>query len=387
MRVLIAPMAAMAETSGPFSRAAALGMGLLTSGHEVAFCAAEEINYKEVQGIHNYKAPIPPLLGLPMPMAKKMLIVAQKTGVQQKKKVNSFEQVLLFAGVLNKKHFEEDVACIRTAIREYKPDVVYAEFRIAAIVAAKLEGVRVASGYSYPVQASFASAPKLSKKVRAYVRELGLPHTESVLEIFEWADIKIIPSSYGLEPIKGENTVFTGPFYQLHETQKAERNNRIIAYMGMGSISPQTVVKELTEAFLGTGYEVYIASAQLAPYKEGNITVDKRFDFSQLMPGAAVYINHGGQNSIMNGLTYGVPQIICPGNVFERIYNAESIANLHAGVVIVADCFKAENIFTTVQELEADGQVRENAFQGGRTLLQLGGVHKAIEALEELVNK
>lgn len=47
MKVLMAPMAAMAETSGPFSRAAALCNELIEKKHEVAFCAAEDINYKK----------------------------------------------------------------------------------------------------------------------------------------------------------------------------------------------------------------------------------------------------------------------------------------------------------------------------------------------------
>ncbi|WP_368489687.1 hypothetical protein [Clostridium sp. BJN0013] len=36
-----------------------------------------------------------------------------------------------------------------------------------------------------------------------------------------------------------------------------------------------------------------------------HINIDKRFDFSKLMPEAIAYINHGGQNSIMTGLMYG----------------------------------------------------------------------------------
>ena len=51
------------------------------------------------------------------------------------------------------------------------------------------------------------------------------------------------------------------------------------------------------------------------------------------MPQALVYLNHGGQNSVMTGLIYGVPQIIFPGNIFERQYNAASIEQLKAGLV------------------------------------------------------
>lgn len=58
MRILIAPMAAMAETSGPFSRAVALCNKLIERNHEVAFCAAEDVNYKNIENIKNYYAPI-----------------------------------------------------------------------------------------------------------------------------------------------------------------------------------------------------------------------------------------------------------------------------------------------------------------------------------------
>jgi len=36
----------------------------------------------------------------------------------------------------------------------------------------------------------------------------------------------------------------------------------------------------------------------------------------------------------MTGLIYGVPQIICPGNVFERKYNESSIVKLNAGKML-----------------------------------------------------
>ena len=64
MRILIAPMAAMAETSGPFSRAVALCHKLIEREHEVAFCAAKDVK--------NYYAPIPSPLGMPMFIGKRM---------------------------------------------------------------------------------------------------------------------------------------------------------------------------------------------------------------------------------------------------------------------------------------------------------------------------
>lgn len=385
MRILIAPMAAMAETSGPFSRAVGICNKLLERDHEVAFCAAKDVNYKTIENIKNYYAPIPSPFGMPMFLGKRMLKIGQLIGVQQKKKVNSYEQVLQFVGAITYKHFSEDVFYIRKAIRDFKPDIVYAEFRIAAIVASKLENIKVVTGFSYPVQKSFACNPEYSTGVRRFIEENKLPLIDSVLDIFNWADLKIVPSSYEIEPINDENLVFTGPFFVPNIKFTEHNKNKIIAYMGTGTISPKKVIYNLTKAFNQTNFKVYIATEQVKPYKKNNITVNKRFDFSELMPEAITYINHGGQNSIMTGLIYGVPQIVCPGNVFERRYNASSIANLGAGISLEANDFNAETIMKIVNDFKRKPAYVDNSKKIGTKLLKLGGVNKAVQAIEDLI--
>ncbi|MBE6088349.1 MAG: UDP-glucoronosyl and UDP-glucosyl transferase [Clostridium beijerinckii] len=385
MKILIAPMAAMAETSGPFSRAAALCNKLIERKHEVAFCAAEDINYKKIENVKNYYAPIPSPFGMPMSLGKGMFKIGQLLGIQQKKKVNSYEQVLHFVGAITYKHFSEDVSCIRKAILDFKPDVVYAEFRIAAIVASKLENIKVVTGFSYPASKSFASNPEYSTGVKRFIQENKLPPIESALDIFNWADLKIVPSSYELEPINDENLVFTGPFFVPNFKPEDHNKNKIIAYMGNGTILPKKVIYTLTQAFEQTNFQIYIATEQVKPYKKNNINVDKRFDFSKLMPESIAYINHGGQNSIMTGLIYGVPQIVCPGNVFERKYNAASISNLKAGVSLETNIFNAETIKKIVNEFSTNNIYADNSKKAGEKLLNLGGTGKAVQAIENII--
>lgn len=385
MRVLIAPMAAMAETSGPFSRAAALCNKLIERKHEVAFCAAEDVNYKKIENVKNYYAPIPSPFGMPLFIGKRMLKIGQLFGIQQKKKVNSFEQVLNFVGAITYRHFSEDVSCIRKAIRDFKPDVVYAEFRISAIVASKFENIKVVTGFSYPASKSFASNPEYSTGVKRFIQENKLPPIESALDIFNWADLKIVPSSYELEPINDENVVFTGPFFVPNIKSEDHNKNKIIAYMGNGTISPNEVIYTLTQAFEQTNFQIYIATEQVEPYRKNNITVDKRFDFSKLMPEAIAYINHGGQNSIMTGLIYGIPQIVCPGNVFERRYNAASIANLKSGIILETNDFNSEKIKNIINEFNINNTYANNSKKAGEKLLSLGGASKAVQAIENII--
>lgn len=379
MRVLITPMSAIVETKGPFSRTVLLANEFIKRGHEVALCAAEDPNYHSIENIKNYYAPIPSMLGISKLADKSVLKKSEE------KTMNSFEEVLNFIGAINEEFFAKDVYYIRKAIQEFNPDVIYSEFRIAAIVAAKLEHIKVATGFSFTVRKSYACNPEYSGGVNKYLEENNLNKVESVLEIFDWTDLKIVPSSYEIEPIDGKNVVFVGPLSSPNTITIKEEKNKVVAYMGNGTISPMKLIDELTKAFENSKYQVYIATEQVEPYKKNNINVNKRFDFNKLMPEAIVYINHGGQNSIMTGLIYGVPQIIYPGKVFERKYNASSIVKLNAGKMLEVNDFDYKIIKGIVDEFNENSTYESNSKKAGEMLLNLGGVTKAIQAIEGLV--
>ena len=133
MKVLLAPMGAMAETSGPFSRVAALSNKLLEQEHQVALCAALDVNYHKIDKVKNYDCPIPSPFGLPLAIGKRMFGLAQRLGIQRKKKVHSFEQVLFFTGAIQRKLFEKDVFAIRQAIRDFQPVAPRGEDRIMCL--------------------------------------------------------------------------------------------------------------------------------------------------------------------------------------------------------------------------------------------------------------
>jgi len=384
MNILIAPMAAAAPTAGPFSRAKAIALEAKKRGHNIAFCAAEEMNYKAVEGIKNYYCPIPKLFGkVPFSIAKRILPIIQKLKLQEKKEVKSFEQVLFISGAITGNFFAKDVSWIRKAIQNFKPDVVFAEFRPAAIVAAKLENIKVVTDYSFPTQKEYASSPEYSKNVKAFLKNNNLPKIESVLDIFNWADEKIVVSSPNLEPLKQENIHFVGPLFSFDKTNVEKGMNNIIFYMGSGTISAIKTIELAEKAFKDTEYQVYIASSiKNKKSKYENIHIQTRFDFSKLMPNCVAFINHGGQNSIMTGLVYAVPQIIFPGKVFERKYNASSIEKIKAGFYFNEDDFNVGKIISSINKFESDSSFKSNSEKVGNDLLKLGGVSKLVDILE-----
>lgn len=389
MKVLISSMAAMAETAGPSGRARLLVNHFKDAGFELATCMAEDVNYKPIDGVKNYHLEVPMPLGLPKAIATKTFPIAQKLGITEKKNVESFEDVLHFTGNIDYDYLVKSVQDIRDAINDFNPDIVYSEFNISAIIASKLEDKPLYATVSYPTQSEYSSNHKYAKGVKKFLSENGLPEVYSTLDLFKWADESFVPSIYELEPFEKDNLTFCGTWKtidleSIDEDEDNDSNNKnlILVYMGNGTISPKKMLKEIKDAFIATKYEVYIASMALEKEDFENIHIDKRWDFSKLLNDAVLFLNHGGQNSVIDGLIYGVPQLICPGRVFERIYNAGSVEKLGAGHLLELDEFKSEMIKTESEKLMDDSNYRESAVLIGDKLKSLNGMDCIVDCMK-----
>ena len=375
MKILIAPMAAMAETSGPSSRCRLLAEGFRREGFDVATCMAKDVNYKLIDGIPNYHLEVPMPLGLPKIIATRAFPVAQKTGLVSRKTVKSFDQVLHLTGNLDYRYLKASVSSLRTAMQEYKPDIVYSEFNLSAFIAAKKEGITLYTTVSYPTQYEYSHQKGFEKGMNRLLEELDLPRFPSPLCLFDWADKSFCMSIRELEPFKKPDIVYCGTLKKVSEINESSgRKNKIVIYMGNGTVSAKETMKVAEEAYKNSGYEVYIASGYLKEGTYGNVHVAQRWNFDQLLKEAVLFINHGGQNSIVDGLLYGVPQIIVPGKVFERKYNAQCILSNKAGEVLMQREFNADRLRNLTDSIMNQSELPENAASLGRKLLEAGGL-------------
>lgn len=384
MRVLLSSMSAMAETAGPSGRVRLLVEHFKEAGIELATCMAEDVNYKPIDGVKNYYLEVPMPLGLPKAIASRTFPMAQKLGIIERKNVDSFDDVLHFTGNIDYNYLVKSVEDIRKAIADFNPDIVYSEFNISAIIASKLENKQLYATVSYPTQTEYASNPKYAKGLKKFLNENDLPEIYSALDLFKWADESFVPSIHELEPFDRDNVTFCGAWKDLNlngDDYSDDEKNVILVYMGNGTISPNKMLKEVKDAFIDSKYEVYIASLGLEKEDYNNIHVDKRWDFSKLLKNAVLFINHGGQNSIMDGLIYGVPQLICPGRVFERIYNGKSVENANAGIVLGIDEFKSEIIKYESERLTDEISFRENSRLIGDKLKSQNGIDCILDTI------
>lgn len=382
MRVLIIPMSAMAETAGSFSRTILLTDALKEANIDTAVCFAKDVNYKPINHVKCYFLSVPMPLGLPKIIATHTFPMARKLGITNRKSVNSFDEVLHLTGNTDYKYLKNNVSDIRNAIQDFNPNVIYSEFNISAIIAGKIEKKKIFITASFPTQYTYANTPRYACGLNRLLKEYGFAPVKSCLDLFSWADKKFVPSCYELEPFQNKNVIFCGTWKRISPAISKNRN-KILVYMGNGTISQKKMVREISAAFRNVGFSVYIAGKGLQKRCFDNIQTAPYFDFNQLLPQSVLYINHGGQNSVIDGLIYGVPQLICAGKVFERRYNAGSIVKIGAGLEIPYKAFTGRNIKAAADKIISENKYRENALKIGNVLLSQGGTENIIHSLEK----
>ena len=329
-------MVARSRMGGPWSRAQRVARAFRDGGHEVALAWGDDGNCADPIA-PTLEIPVPSPLGLPEVIARHTFPLASRLGLMGRKPVHSFEEVLWLTGALDERYTRAAVDTLRAHMRAARPDVVYSEFSLAAVIAARAEGIPCVGSASQPTTAAYASNPRKSAGIRRLLREMGKPAPASSLTIFEGMRRRFIPSCPTLEPRPGERAVYCG-FLDEPPAQPGKNRACALVYLGAGSVPAGVAVRAGRELAEALGCDVYVAGIPEAAQVSGGHTVTcaPRFDFSELLPRARVFVHHGGQNSMMDALSYAVPQVIVPGRVFERQFNAEAVESARCGLTVHA---------------------------------------------------
>lgn len=214
---------------------------------------------------------------------------------------------------------------------------------------------------------------------------MDMPAPASSLTILEGMKRRFIPSSPSLEPEARERAIYCGFLGEVPQldARSADRDCAVV-YLGSGSVPAGIAVRvgrQLSSAF---GCDVYVAAVPEAAYAAAGREVHcaPRLNFAELLPHARVMVHHGGQNSMMDALAYAVPQVVVPGRVFERQFNAEAVERTRCGLSVRAP--KPALIAEAALRL-----VNEVALSGGLTKLRdelsaLGGTERIVREVEEI---
>lgn len=377
-------MVARSRMGGPWSRAQRVARAFQDGGHEVTLAWGDDGNCADPVA-PTLEIPVPSPLGLPEAIARHTFPLASRLGLMGRKPVHSFEEVLWLTGALDERYSRAAVDTLRAHMRTVRPDVVYSEFSLAAVIAARAEGIPCVGSASQPTTAAYASNPRKSAGIRRLLREMGMPAPASSLTIFEGMRRRFIPSCPTLEPRPGERAVTCG-FLDEPPALPATPRDCALVYLGAGSVPVGVAVRAGRELAEALGCDVYVAGVPEAIHASGGYAVAcaPRFDVAELLPRAQVFVHHGGQNSMMDALSYEVPQVIVPGRVFERQFNAEAVENARCGLTVHAP--KPALIARAAHRL-VDEPALASGIRGLRKeLTSLGGAARIVREVETLVS-
>lgn len=381
MRVLVTPLMAMVESAGPATRARTLASAMASIGWETTLCVPEGFTGIVPTGVSAQPILTPSPLGMPRTIGRKMFPLAQRLGLNRRVRITCFDDVLRLTGNTDKRYFARAVEQLRKIIQNGRFDAVYSEFNIASIIAAKAEGVPVFGSMSFPTQPSFASNPSSVAGLNRVLRSLSMDPVRSPEDILLMPNVRFVPSCPELEPFPAESPVmFTGPFIDLPASTLDTPRDAVVAYFGNGAVTPRRGFAVLAEALRGSSLDLYVAG--LPERHAAHLHTAPRFDFSELLSRTAIFVNHGGQNSMMDGIAYGSPQLICPGKVFERRFNAKAAERCGIGLSLEQSCFDVPTVRRTLEQLLEDAaRYRASAAFLRNRLTELGGTNRVIDSI------
>lgn len=377
-------MVARSRMGGPWSRAQRVARAFQDAGHEVTLAWGDDGNCADPIA-PTLEIPVPSPLGLPEAIARHTFPLASRLGLMGRKPVRSFEEVLWLTGALDERYTRVAVDALRAHMRAARPDVVYSEFSLAAVIAARAEGIPCVGSASEPTTAAYASNPRKSAGIRRLLREMGMPAPASSLTVLEGMRRRFIPSCPALEPRAGEQAVYCGFLDEPPALTSMPRDCALV-YLGAGSVPAGVAMRAGREVARALGCDVYVAGAPEAVQVSGGHTVTcaPRFDFADLLPRARVFVHHGGQNSMMDALSHEVPQLIVPGRVFERQFNAEAVENARCGLTVREP--KPALIARAARALLDEPALTSGIRGVHAELTTLGGAARIVREVEKLIS-
>ena len=371
---------------GPWSRAQQIARAFLSRGHEVTLAWGDDGNCVDPVA-PTFEIPVPSPLGIPEAIARHTFPLASRLGLMGRKPVHSFEEVLWLTGSLDYRYSCAVVEALREFMRSCRPDVVYSEFNLAAVIAARAEGIPCVGSGSQPTTVAYASNPRKSAGIRRLLREMGMPAPASSLTILEGMKRRFIPSCPSLEPEAGERAIYCGFLGEVPklDARSTDRDCAVV-YLGSGSVPAGVAVRVGRQLSSALGCDVHVAGVPEAVYSAAGCEVHcaPRLNFAELLPRARVMVHHGGQNSMMDALAYEVPQVVVPGRVFERQFNAEAVERTRCGLSVRAP--KPGLIAEAALRLVNETSLSDGLARLRDELSELGGTERIVGEVEKLLD-
>jgi MGT family glycosyltransferase len=189
-----------------------------------------------------------------------------------------------------------------------------------------------------------------------------------------------------------ERFVFVGPSVPAQRHYSGDFSlerleKRPLLYISLGTAFNNQVdfYNMCFDAFAQSGWQVVLAFGTRidpAALKEppANFLIAPHVPQLEVLSQADLFISHGGMNSTMEGLWFGVPLVVVP-QMIEQEVNAHRVQELGLGLALEKETLTAEKLRAAVEQVADDPGFRAHVQAMQQEIQQAGGYQRAIDEI------
>lgn len=246
----------------------------------------------------------------------------------------------------------------------------------------------------------FGNGLAANKRAKALTKHYGLPSFGMIGIMNNLGDISISYTAADFQPYADtvhKSVRFVG--WTVNETAANEPfsfehlQGRRLIYVSMGTLNNDDIgfFKMCIEAFTGGDHFVMMTTGgRIQPDAFGtlpeNVAVYEWVPQVEVLKRAALFISHGGMNSVHDSLYFGVPLLVVPQQ-FEQTINAMRVVELGAGLMLKKGQVNTQAIRDSAMRLLTESHFKAEAEHIGDSLRSAGGAVRAADEVEGLLSK
>jgi MGT family glycosyltransferase len=193
-----------------------------------------------------------------------------------------------------------------------------------------------------------------------------------------------------------EHFVFVGPSLLPRQDAAAfpfERlGNQPVLYISLGTVFNnrpdffqlcfQAFGEQPWQVVLSHGKHIDTADLGLVP---ANFLLSPYVPQLEMLRRASMFVTHGGMNSTMESLYYGVPMVVLP-QMMEQEMTARRIEELGLGVALDQENLTAEQLREAITHIQQNPIITQRLQAMQKTVHAAGGYQRAVDAILDFAN-
>lgn len=227
-----------------------------------------------------------------------------------------------------------------------------------------------------------------SRPFNRFRRERGLPARRNIWDVWR-GDLNLIVDipEYGPTRDLPESFHYIGPILWEPDTPPPPWLDRLdpdrfTIYFTMGSTGYARFFEQAAEIFGGTDYQCVMTTAGMAELDEvpDNFFVADYAPGSRIMARSDVVVCHGGNGTIYQAMTHGVPIIGIP-TMHDQEFNLDRVEDLGLGIHLSELSFRPEHLADAVAQIARDPRYKSCAAEYREILSRYDGPRTGAELI------